>query len=307
MDLKKLHQSLYPMGLAYQHHLCKSKKKSDKEVTLLIQGRNEFMGMYSHIIPFFLHEIKTDLFMFDLRGQGHSSGIPAHINSFQEYLHDLKAIVETLRTFYSKVHIVSHSTGGLISGLFVGLWPASLGEGATVFFGSPFFGLKSSGAQQFLLNTKLRQVINTYDTIFRLFPDLRMKRFEFSPTPSFKENSLTTDHFFYESFDEHSLKCGPPTWCWLNQCMKAQIATRNLAHTIKLPIFMALAEQDSVVNNHANYHFFLKGKRHKRPWVLKRFRGMKHSLFLSPKKTRERLLNMIKDFQKNPKDFYLKY
>ena len=303
LSLKQLHQNLIPLGLSYKLHFCQKKKVSEEKVTLLIQGRNESMELYNHIVPFFINEMKTDLFLFDLRGQGKSSGLPAHINSFEQYLNDLKIIVESLRALYKNIHIVSHSTGGLISSLFVGLWPEAIGKGGTVCLISPFLGAYATGLQKFLLKKKLKAVRDTFEMLFQFFPKLELKRFVFSPTLNFKENALTTNPYFYKTFDKHPSKCGPPTWGWLHQCFRAHLMAKTLAPKIKTPLFFALAGFDTVVDNKASWQFYLKGKWNQGPWVLKEFRGMKHALFQAPDKTRNRLLKMIQSFQNDHKKF----
>ena len=302
-QLKGLKKDLKPLGLYYQIHLTKGSKSFQKSISLIVQGRNESTQMYEHLIPTFTEKNNKDLFLFDLRGQGQSKGVRAHIDSFQDYIKDLEVIVLALRKIYQTVHLITHSTGGLIATLFSTLNQEKLGKGGTLSLISPFLGLKSTGIQQFLVNKKLLTVSQTYDALFRFFPKLKLRRFEFSKTDNFKESSLTTDPTFFKDFNEHPSKCGPPTWWWLNQCFKAQMSLKTVTMAIKIPVFIVVAKKDTVVENKAAWHFYLRGKRANRPWKLKEFRGMKHALFQAPPLTRERLMDDLIKFQDNPKRF----
>ena len=199
-QLKGLKKDLKPLGLYYQIRLSNGAKPFQKSISLIVQGRNESTQMYEHLVPFFTEKNNKDLFLYDLRGQGQSKGVRAHIDSFQDYIKDLEAIVLAIRKIYQTIHLITHSTGGLIATLFSTLNQEKLGKGGTLSLISPFLGLKSTGIQQFLVNKKLLTVSQTYDALFRFFPKLKLRRFEFSKTDNFKESSLTTDPSFFKDF-----------------------------------------------------------------------------------------------------------
>ena len=196
-QIKGLKKDLKPLGLHYQIHLANGPQTFQKSISLIVQGRNESTQMYEHLISAFTEKNDKDLFLYDLRGQGESKGIRAHIDSFQDYIKDLETIVVALRKIYQTVHLITHSTGGLIATLFATLNQEKLGKGGTLSLISPFLGLKSTGVQHFLVNKKLSTVSQTYDALFRFFPKLKLRRFEFSKTDNFRESSLTTDPTFF--------------------------------------------------------------------------------------------------------------
>ena len=82
---------------------------------LLIHGLGEHSGRYQHVAEFFLQS-GFAVFAIDLRGHGHSDGQRGHVDQYQEYLTDVKTLIDYVRQQTPGLprFLVGHSLGGLI-------------------------------------------------------------------------------------------------------------------------------------------------------------------------------------------------
>jgi alpha-beta hydrolase superfamily lysophospholipase len=91
-------------------------KKKPSGVLVIIHGVGEHSGRYQNII----HELEKkniSIYSFDLRGHGRSGGKRGHIESFMEYIEDIRIFIKVIRGEHEKLPIVmlGHSMGGLIA------------------------------------------------------------------------------------------------------------------------------------------------------------------------------------------------
>lgn len=86
-----------------------------RAVILIVHGGGDHSGRFGNVTDYFL-PAGYGIFMFDLRGHGQSPGKRGHINSWEEYRHDLKAFLEFV---HGKVPglpkiLMGHSMGGAL-------------------------------------------------------------------------------------------------------------------------------------------------------------------------------------------------
>jgi alpha-beta hydrolase superfamily lysophospholipase len=88
-------------------------------ILVIVHGISEHKGRYLRL--------QNDLaaagfgsYAFDQRGFGHSGGKRGHVDRYKDYLHDIKAVISSVRKSHpsDKVFLVGHSLGGLISATF---------------------------------------------------------------------------------------------------------------------------------------------------------------------------------------------
>lgn len=86
---------------------------------VIIHGIGEHSGRYVQLAEA-LAAKKIAVFAPDLRGHGHSGGIKGHVNSFRDYLTDIKLMVNIARGAYSSlpIAVLGHSMGGVIAARF---------------------------------------------------------------------------------------------------------------------------------------------------------------------------------------------
>jgi acylglycerol lipase len=78
-------------------------------------GVGEHMERHKYIPELFGHDF--NIFQYDLRGHGRSTGRRAYVENFSEYMEDLKEIIRFLNDRYrmERYILFGHSMGGLIS------------------------------------------------------------------------------------------------------------------------------------------------------------------------------------------------
>ncbi len=84
-----------------------------KADVLIVHGVSEHLGRWTHVADFFVDRGYA-AHAYDHRGHGASGGDRLHVNEFDEYVGDLRMIVDRVRTDRPLV-IYGHSMGGLIA------------------------------------------------------------------------------------------------------------------------------------------------------------------------------------------------
>lgn len=83
---------------------------------VLVHGLGEHTGRYAHVSS---HLVQQDLatWVFDLRGHGLSEGLGGHVDSFGDYLEDLRTILGLAADRHPgmPLFLLGHSMGGLVA------------------------------------------------------------------------------------------------------------------------------------------------------------------------------------------------
>jgi len=82
---------------------------------VIVHGLGEYSGRYQHVAQYFT-ERNFAVFAADLRGHGKSTGQRGHIDTFQNYLDDVTALIAFAKekTPDRPLFLMGHSMGGLI-------------------------------------------------------------------------------------------------------------------------------------------------------------------------------------------------
>jgi alpha-beta hydrolase superfamily lysophospholipase len=104
---------------------------------VLVHGVNEHTGRYHHVARFFA-ERGMAVYGLDHRGHGRSEGVRCYVERFEDYLHDLRQMVD-LASIHGKPLMLGHSLGGLISFRYGLAYPETI---AALILSSPYFQLK---------------------------------------------------------------------------------------------------------------------------------------------------------------------
>jgi alpha-beta hydrolase superfamily lysophospholipase len=92
-------------------------------VVCLVHGLGEHAGRYAHVASF-LNEAGWAVVAYDHRGHGRSPGPRGGLAHDDDLLHDLAAVIDTLRRTYpsQRLLVLGHSMGGLTVARFVASW-----------------------------------------------------------------------------------------------------------------------------------------------------------------------------------------
>ncbi len=129
-------------------------------VVCLVHGLGEHSGRYAHVARFF-NQQGWAVVGYDQRGHGQSPGPRGGLKQSDDLLHDLAAVIDTLKAAYpsQRLLVLGHSLGGLIVSRFVSAL-ASAPENAEwqrpvdlCVLSSPALDLGMSGFQKCLLNS----------------------------------------------------------------------------------------------------------------------------------------------------------
>jgi len=84
-----------------------------KAIIVLVHGLGEHIGRYEHVADYFNQNL-VNVFGFDLRGHGKSSGKRGHIGSSEEFMVDIDTILKLVNQEFSNipVFLYGHSMGG---------------------------------------------------------------------------------------------------------------------------------------------------------------------------------------------------
>ena len=87
---------------------------SQPDATIVtVHGAAEHSGRWGHVGQF-LADSGFDTHAYDMRGHGRSGGHPMYVDSFDDYLGDLEAILERARQPGRPLIVYAHSLGGLV-------------------------------------------------------------------------------------------------------------------------------------------------------------------------------------------------
>jgi alpha-beta hydrolase superfamily lysophospholipase len=257
-------------------------KKAEK-VILFVQGRTEFTKKYEHLVKEnALGGENTTFVFYDVRGQGQSDGIRAHIDSFDTHVADLHTIISKIVPTQAPLWIIGHSTGALIALLYLETHPETFVKG--VVLSSPLIAINMGKVPEFLPKVASKLMV----------------KIGMETRPTAKENNhenrVTHDQELYEQFVSSPWVCGPPTFGWVNAVYEAIEKVKNQMAKIQPPILVMTAGQDVYVKSEDAQAFCMNMKRAGKACKLVHFGQMKHELL--NELDRQKVFAEIKQFMK---------
>jgi len=98
-----------------------------KAVVILVHGLGEHSGRYENLLKS-LADKKISVFAIDHRGHGKSDGKKGHIDSFMDYVYDLKLFLEFIKEENKGLPVIvfGHSLGGVIAVKYAMTYPDDL-------------------------------------------------------------------------------------------------------------------------------------------------------------------------------------
>jgi alpha-beta hydrolase superfamily lysophospholipase len=91
-----------------------------KAIVLLVHGYGEHSGRYGHVARA-LNDISVSVYAYDQRGYGRSEGRTAYVDTFDQYLDDLRVVHDHVRHTAPNIplYLFGHSMGGAVVLLYV--------------------------------------------------------------------------------------------------------------------------------------------------------------------------------------------
>jgi len=114
--MKHLGRSFRGLGGLRIHTQCWLPTGPLRAVLLLVHGYAEHSGRYANLVDYFVPRDYA-IYALDHRGHGRSEGERVHIDSFGDYLADLKTYFDLVRTEQpsAKIFLLGHSMGAMIA------------------------------------------------------------------------------------------------------------------------------------------------------------------------------------------------
>jgi len=226
---------------------------------VIVHGYAEHSGRYTELVQRLMPH-KFECHRFDLRGHGHSGGVPAHVSSFGLYIDDLRLVIRHVvetRSAHVPLLIIAHSLGGLITLESIRTQPESC-DGVVV--SSPF--LKPA------FEIPMLKKLVAWGAS-RIAPTL-----PFSNTldPSW----LSTDREVVESYATDPLVQRTTTPRWFTEVEHAQKTVQEHADEIRSPLLMLLGGDDQVADHLLAQQVFASiGSADK---TIKTYEGLRHEV-----------------------------
>ena len=230
----------------------------EKSPVILIHGHGEHSGRYVKFYSY-LKDLNCSVGTFDLRGCGLSSGEPAHVERFEDYLLDVTRFLNFLNTRYklkSPVRLFGHSLGGLIATAWAHQNPEKVSK---LILSCPLFGIPHENMLKGLVSVLNRLVpgfvlSNPVNAPFLTHDPEELAKYKRDPlirkkiTVRLVYEMLRTIRFFLE-----------------NQV------------TFLFPVTILMAEEDHVVSPRATQEFFSRVSAPQKD--LETFPGFFHEIF----------------------------
>lgn len=195
---------------------------------VLVHGVNEHSGRYLHVAEFFARH-GLAVHAIDQRGFGQSEGTRCYIDRFEDYVKDLRLVVE-MASINGKPLMVGHSMGGLVAYRYGLTHPETL---KALVLSSPWFGLKAK------VNPLQKAVA---PLLAFLAPRLQLP-------VAFSPEVVCRDPEVVKRYCEDPLICKNATPRWFIECSQAVMAChQGLTQGMKLPVLFLQAGDDHIVD-----------------------------------------------------------
>lgn len=136
-----LEEGFFPSWDGERLFYCLRPSSQSKGLLLLLHGHGEHSGRY---LKFFdrLQDRGLAIAIFDLRGCGHSGGLPVYVSEFEDYLKDVSSFLDFLRLkrglTADPLTLFGHSLGGLIATVWA---QKNASRVSKLILSSPLFGV----------------------------------------------------------------------------------------------------------------------------------------------------------------------
>lgn len=232
---------------------------------LVVHGFAEHSGRYLHVLRG-LAARGLDAWGLDLRGHGRSDGRRAFVKTFDDYLADVQALVETAAPDRTQVptFLLGHSMGGLVSTRFVQERPSGL-KGLVL--SSPFYRVRMAVP----IHKRAAASVLTYVTPWLALPT------ELDPSRLSRDPEVGRLYMADPLVSHHA------TTRWFTEITgAAQPAAFTKAASIQLPVLVVAGAADEIVDPEATRELYALLTTQDR--TLRMWEGLRHEILNEPEK-----------------------
>lgn len=259
---------------------------------VISSGRIEGLDKYRELI-WELYNNNYAVFIADHQGQGRSyralkNPHKGFVNVFSDYANDLAIFDSTIiaQHWQGKKVMLGHSMGGAIAFNFLTQFDNNY---SGVFLSAPMFDIYTKGTPKPI--AKLVAKIACFMGLNKLYA---LGQGNYKPE-TFAQNTLTSSEVRYQLFrqiyqQEPSVQLGGVTYGWLNAAFKFIKDAPN--STLPIPLFIASAQLDTVVDNKAQQNITHLQKNA----ILETFSDAKHELLFEQDSIRKAVLTRFYEF-----------
>lgn len=217
-----------------------SVRRPPKAVLAVVHGYGEHCARYGFLVDAVVPR-GYDVFAYDLRGHGRSSGRRGHVARFGEYLDDTRSFLAEVRRRrpLAPLFLVGHSFGGLIAAALVEQDDAGL---AGLVLSSPFVGMRLEVPPRQL---KLARFFS------RVYPTMAMVN-------PLRNEDLSHDPDVVAAAAADPLNHRVTTTRWAAETAAAMPAALAAAERLRLPLLLLYGDDDPIADPAACEELFAR-------------------------------------------------
>ncbi len=209
-----------------------------KSALIIVHDLGDHSGRYENIVKG-LSGKNISVLAMDLRGHGRSEGTRGHVNSFMDYIYDLKLLVEYIKSEYKKIPIIllGQGAGGVVATRYALTYS---GDVSRLALASPSFEsiYAPSGVKK------------------RLVSFLSPRLADFNLSTKLDVSSLSRDKSVVDAYREDKLVHGKTTARWIEEYAGACEDCLQSAHGLKCPVLVFQGKADTVSNYEVTEKFY---------------------------------------------------
>ncbi|MBF0119929.1 MAG: alpha/beta hydrolase [Desulfobacterales bacterium] len=228
-------KSIDGINIFYRHYPA----EEERAILLIAHGLGEHSGRYKNVVRHLVPK-GISIWAIDHRGHGKSEGKRGHVNTFPQYISDLRGLYEIAKSNKPdnrKIFLLGHSLGGLIA-LYMSLKFPELLNGVIV--SSPVLGVT-------VKIPVIKEMVG--NTLSDIWPDLTLSN-------EIDYTKISRDVNVQRAYKNDPLVHDQVSTRWFTECMKTMDMTNKLAQELSLPILMQVAGDDYLVDAKSSKAFF---------------------------------------------------
>ncbi len=249
---------------------------SPRGILVAAHGVGEHSGRYGNILKA-LEGTNISVYANDHRGHGKSGGKRGHVNSFMEYVYDLKLFIDFIREEHGNVPLIlmGHSMGGAIAFKYALTYPEDM---KALILSSP--GLIPA-VEVPAWKIAMGKFFSKY------IPSLSM-------STGLDANQLSHDRDVVEAYINDPMVHDKVSARWYTEFVSTGQECLSRAKELKMPLLVFHGKDDSIVDYKGSAMTFNSaGSRDK---TLRVFDGLYHETMNEVKNEREKVLDTVKQW-----------
>ncbi|MCP4132226.1 MAG: alpha/beta hydrolase [bacterium] len=247
-----------------------------RAIMVISHGLGEHSGRYMNIINKLDGE-NISIFALDHRGHGDSSGKRGHVDSFNDYIYDLKTLIDMIKGTNEDLPMVllGHSMGGLISFSYALSYPDDLNS---LILSAPALVLAqtTSGFKESLIKMFSKIIPSTL------------------AGNGLEAKDLSRDPEVIEAYENDPKVHNKISFRWYTEFMRAGAQCLARAYELRMPLLIFHGKSDNIISYKGSEEAYDKAVSSDKEIHL--FKDYYHETMNEIDPEKEKVLNIIKDW-----------